>query len=66
MWRSWVEVVPTERDRRHRALLQYLGVVGGGWLAGLLWLVGGETWIGAVLLVPCTVMLFLIVRGLRS
>lgn len=61
-----MKVLPIERDRRHRVLLQYLGVAGGGWLAGMLWLVEGETWIGAVLLLPCTVLLFLIVRGLRS
>jgi hypothetical protein len=61
-----MSVLPRDEARRRRVLGQYLGVAGGGWLAGILWLLYGAPWMAMVLLVPCTVLLLLIARAFRA
>jgi hypothetical protein len=60
-----VNVLPRDEARRRRVLGQYLGVAGGGWLPGIVWLFYGAPSLAVVLLLPCTV-LFLIARAYRA
>jgi len=65
-WRSRMNILPRDEPRRRRVLGQYLGVAGGGWLAGILWLLYGAPLMAIVLLLPCTVLLIFIARAYRA
>ena len=61
-----MNVLPDDPSRRRTVLWQYVGVAGGGWLGGLLFLVQGSPLAAAVLLVPCTALLLILGRALRA
>lgn len=61
-----MNILLRDEARRRRVLGQYLGVAGGGWLAGILWLLYGAPLMAIVLLVLCIVLLFRITRAYRA
>jgi hypothetical protein len=61
-----MNILPRDEAERRRVLGQCLGVAGGGWLGGILWLFYGAPVMAILLLVPCTVLLFLIARAYRA
>ena len=61
-----MHLLPQDEARRRRVLGQYGGVAGGGWLAGILWLLYGAPVMALVLLVPCTVLLIFVARAYHA